>query len=132
MKMAIKMGNTSAKYEEVREFLDRLKNWLVFLNGYVIYEARPKNEQFMLDMEWTSADKKKEWLLRLVPEDYYEGPDENEMPGQEPVWKFGKRIDGKLCYIKIYMLRKPNVYCISFHWAEHDMYLPLKHLTEKI
>lgn len=126
------MGNTTATYKEVKQYLDQMKNWLTFFNGRVIYETKPKNEQFMADMEWTKTDQKKEWLLKLEPEDYYEGPDANEIPGLNPVWKFGKRIKGKLCYIKIYLLSKPNVYCISFHIAEYDMPLPLKNVIEKI
>lgn len=126
------MGKTTATYEEVKQFLDQMKNWLTFFCGKVIYETRLKNSQFMAEMEWTSPDKKKEWLLMLEPADYFEGPDENEVPGLSPVWKFGKRIESKLCYIKIYMLSKPNVYCISFHLAEHDMFLPLKNIMEKI
>ena len=126
------MGNTSATYDEVKSFLDQMKTWLTFLNGNVVYDTRPKNRQFMVDMEWTQSSTKKEWLLKLEPEDYFEGPDENEMPERNPVWKFGKRIEGKLCYIKIYLLKSPNVYCISFHLAEHDMRLPLKNIIEQI
>ena len=126
------MGNASATYKQVKEFLDQMQTWLSFFSGKVIYENRPKNEQFMAEMEWVSADKKKEWLLKLVPDDYFEGPDENEKPGFNPVWIFGKRIEGRLCYIKVYLLTKPSVYCISFHFAEHDMYLPLKNTIERI
>lgn len=126
------MGNTAATYEEVKAFLDQMKTWLEVLGGYVVYDKRAKNEQFMVDMEWRAPDRKKEWLLKLEPEDYHEGPDPNENPGLMPVWKFGKRIDGRLCYIKVFLLKLPNVYCISFHFAEHDMYLPLKNVTELI
>ena len=126
------MRNACAKYEEVKHFLDQMKTWLSLLGGCVIYESRDKNDQFMVDMEWERPDKKKEWLLKLEPEDYFEGPDQNETPGQNPVWKFGKRIEGHLCYIKIFLIPVHNVYCISFHFAEHDMYLPLKKETELI
>lgn len=126
------MGNASATYMQVKEFLDQMKAWLLFFNGIVIYDKRPKNEQFMAEMEWVSADKKKEWLLKLEPDDYFEGPNGNEKPGFNPVWIFGKRIERRLCYIKIFLLKQPNVYCISFHFAEHDMFLPLKNTIEKI
>lgn len=125
-------NNTAATYNEVKQFLDQLKARLTILGGTVIYDSRPKNVQFMTDMEWVKQSQKTEWLLKLEPEDYFEGPDENENPKLSPVWKFGKRIEGKLCYIKIYMSKVPNVYCISFHFAEHDMYLPLKKITETI
>ena len=94
------MANTSATYEEVRTFLGRMKIWLTLMGGLVIYDKRDKNEQFMADMEWDKPDKKREWLLKLEPEDYFEGPDPNERPELNPVWKFGKRIEGHLCYIK--------------------------------
>ena len=126
------MANVTATYGEVREFLDRMITMLTLLGGQVLYDTRGKNEQFMTDMEWHSPDKKKEWLLKLVPEDYYEGPDPNETPGLNPVWKFGKRIEGRLCYIKVFLIPKNNVYCISFHFAEHNMYLPLKKKMEEI
>lgn len=98
----------------------------------MIYDKRDKNEQFMADMEWDKPDKKREWLLKLEPEDYFEGPDPNEQSGLKPVWKFGKRIEGHLCYIKIFLIPQNNVYCISFHFAEYDMRLPLKNIIEKI
>ena len=101
------------------------------MDGHVIYDKRDKNEQFMVDMEWDKPDKKREWLLKLEPEDYFEGPDPNEWPGLNPVWKFGKRIEGHLCYIKIFLIPQNNVYCISFHFAEYDMRLPLKNMIEK-
>lgn len=126
------MANTSATYDEVKEFLERMRTWLTLMGGQVLYDTRGKNEQFMAEMEWTKPDKKKEWLLKLVPEDYFEGPDPNESPGLNPVWKFGKRIEGRLCYIKVFLIPKNNVYCISFHFAERDMYLPLKKITESI
>lgn len=75
------MANTSATYIEVKEFLDRMRTKLTLMGGQVLYDTRTKNKQFMLDMEWDRPDKKKEWLLKLVPIDYYEGPDTNEVPG---------------------------------------------------
>ena len=126
------MGNTGATYEEVREFLNQMKNRLTLLGGQVLYDVRGKNEEFMAAMDWHKPDIKREWLLRLEPEDYFEGPDANENPNLELVWKFGKRIQGRLCYIKVFLIPINNVYCISFHFAEHDMYLPLKNVTETV
>lgn len=107
------MANTSATRNEVNDFLTQMRLCLTKLNGYVIYNTQ-----------------KRDWLLRLEVDDYFEGPDINEQPGLNSIWKFGKRIEGHLCYIKIF-LQKPNVVCISFHLAEHDMYLPLKNITER-
>lgn len=126
------MGNTTATYEDVRQFLNQMKTWLTLLGGRVILDNRDKNDQFMVSMDWHKLDTIKEWLLKLEPEDYYEGPDPNEMPGLNPVWKFGKRIEGHLCYIKVFLISVNNVYCVSFHFAEHDMALPLKKTIETI
>lgn len=126
------MGNTEATYEEVKQFLNKMRAWLTILGGQVYYESRDKNDQFMAAMDWHKPDKKKEWLLKLEPEDYFEGPNDNEVKAQNPVWIFGKRIEGHLCYIKIFLIPVNNVYCISFHFAEHNMRLPLKGITETI
>lgn len=126
------MGNTTATYEDVRQFLNQMKTWLTLLGGRVILDNRDKNDQFMVSMDWHKLDTIKEWLLKLEPEDYYEGPDPNEMPGLNPVWKFGKRIEGHLCYIKVFLIPVNNVYCVSFHFAEHDTALPLKKTIETI
>ena len=126
------MGNTAATYEEVKQFLDKMRAWLTILGGQVYYESRDKNDQFMAAMDWHKPDKKKEWLLKLEPEDYFEGPNDNEVKAQNPVWIFGKRIEGHLCYIKIFLIPVNNVYCISFHFAEHNMRFPLKGITETI
>lgn len=125
------MANTSATREEVNDFLTQMKLCLTIFGGQVFYDTREKNKQLMAIMEWYKENQKRDWLLKLEVEDYYEGPDPNEMPSFSPVWKFGKRIKGHLCYIKVF-LQKPNVICVSFHIAEHDMYLPLKNITEKV
>lgn len=126
------MGKNETTREQVQQFLDTLKNWLEYFGGQVLYDTRQKNMDFMTEMEWTSPDRKKEWLLKLEPEDFYEGPKPNDDPNMNDVWVFGKRIEEKLCYIKVYLLKRPNIYCISFHFAEYDMYLPFKNCTEKI
>ena len=125
------MANNAATRDEVQQFLDTMKTRLERLGGQVMYDTRPKNLEFMLAMEWTKPDKKKEWLLKLEAEDYFQGPVTNEKPALNDVWVFGKRIEKHLCYIKIYLAYNPNFYCISFHFAEFDMYLPLKNVTEK-
>lgn len=126
------MGKTTATYDEVKQFLSQMRTWLSLLGGHVILDKRDKNDQFMVFMDWYKLDTIKEWLLKLEPEDYYEGPDPNEVPGLNPIWKFGKRIEGHLCYIKVFLVPKYNVYCVSFHFAEYDMYLPLKNTTERL
>lgn len=126
------MSLKEVTYEKVKLFLDQMKSRITLLGGRVLFGASDKNDQFMVEMEWFKTSQKIEWLLNLVPEDYYQGPIDNIQPTLSPVWIFGKRIEGRLCYIKVYLIQKINVYCISFHFAEHDMYLPLKNVTEKI
>lgn len=116
--------------EKVKAFLDLLQSRMRFLNSIVFYDSRDKNRDFLAAMEWKSAERDK-WLLQLVPEDYYEGPLPNADEYGEDLWVFGKMIQNELCYIKIYFLKSPNVFCISFHFAEFDMYLPLQGVTIK-
>ena len=116
--------------ERVKAFLDLLQSRMRFLNSIVFYDSRDKNRDFLAAMEWKSAERDK-WLLQLVPEDYYEGPLPNADEYGEDLWVFGKMIQNELCYIKIYFLKSPNVFCISFHFAEFDMYLPLQGVTIK-
>lgn len=116
--------------EKVEAFLDVLQSRMRFLNCIVSYDPRDKNRDFLTAMEWKSAERDK-WLLQLVPEDYYEGPLPNADEFGEDLWVFGKMIQHELCYIKIYFLKSQNVFCISFHFAEFDMYLPLQGVTIK-
>lgn len=124
------MKKNDAKIEDVKAFLDSLQSRIHFLNGIVIYEPRDKNIDFLTAMEWRPSDRDK-WLMQLVPEDYYEGPYPNTDAFGDDVWVFGKLIKGQLCYIKIYFLESPNLYCISFHFAEFDMTFPLSGITIK-
>ena len=114
-------------------FLRTLKNRLSLLDGQVIYDTgdnREKNKRFLLEMGWIGT-KRRECLLLLEKKDYYQGPLHNDDKYGEEMWVFGKRFEGRLCYIKVYLLKPPNnVYCVSFHFAEHDMYLPLRGITE--
>ena len=83
------MANTSATRNEVNDFLTQMRLCLTKLNGYVIYNTRDKNKQLMAVMDWYKEDQKRDWLLRLEVDDYFEGPDINEQPGLNSIWKFG-------------------------------------------
>lgn len=121
--------------KELELFLRTLKNRLGLLDGQVIYdtgESREKNKRFLTEMGWNGSIRK-DCILQLEKEDYYQGPLHNDDPYGEDIWVFGKRFEGRLCYIKIYLLKPPNnIYCISFHFAEHDMNLPLRGTIERI
>lgn len=60
------MAKTSATYDEVNEFLEKMRTWLTLMGGQVLYDTREKNEQFMAEMEWTQPDKKKEWIIETI------------------------------------------------------------------
>lgn len=120
------MDKNDATREEIKAFLDLLQSRLKFLNSIVIYDERLKNRDFLTAMEWFSSSDRDKWLLQLVPEDYYQGPLPNDDEFGEDIWVFGKMIQNELCYIKVHFLKSKNIYCISFHFAEFDMYLPLQ------
>lgn len=95
---------------------------------------KEENQQTLFDLE-IPASKRDEYILSLIPEDYYQGPDVNDYdPEEGNVWMFGigikKRGRGKKIpiYIKIYITKvngAPN-YCISFHIAKFEMTFPYK------
>ncbi len=124
------MENNDATREQVKAFLDLLHTRMAFMNSIVSYDSRGKNRDFLTAMEWYSADREK-WLLQLVPEDYFQGPLPNSNKYGEDIWVFGKMIQEELCYIKVHFLKTKNIYCISFHFAEFDMFLPLRGRTFK-
>lgn len=119
------MDKNDATREQIKAFLDLLQSRMKFMNSIVFYESRNKNRDFLAAMEWYSAERDK-WLLQLVPEDYYQGPLPNDDEFGEDIWVFGKMIQGELCYIKVHFLKSKSIFCISFHFAEFDMYLPLQ------
>lgn len=124
------MDKNDAARDEIRMFLDLLQSRIRYLGCIVSYDPRDKNRDFLVAMEWPSAERDK-WLLQLNPDDYYEGPLPNADEFGGDLWVFGKMIQNELCYIKICFLKTQNVFCVSFHFAEFDMYLPLQGITLK-
>ena len=127
------MAGNTATYDEVKVFLDEFKaKASVF--GIVYNMDKEENLQTLLDLELFGS-KRDSYILDLRPEDYYQGPDENDYDNKEgPVWMFGIAIKkkgkrGKVpIYIKIYITKtegSPN-YCISFHTAKFPMTFPYK------
>jgi len=115
--------------EEIRKkviaFLDEIYVRLTYLNGQVFYsEEREKNHKFLVEAGWQPS-RRTQYILELTPDDYFEGPTKNELYDGSEVWVFGKVLEDMLCYIKIHLLAQRNVYCISFHLAEHSMKMPL-------
>lgn len=124
------MAKNDATRQQVKAFLDLLQSRMQFTSSIVTYAPRPKNRDFLAAMEWCSA-KRDKWLLKLVPDDYSEGPEPNDDPYGEDYWVFGKVIQNELCYIKVYFLKSKNIFCVSFHFAEFDMSFPLSGKTIK-
>lgn len=118
------MDKNDATRDEIKAFLDLLQSRIGLMNCIVSYDTRPKNRDFLTAMEWRSEERDK-WLKMLVPEDYYQGPLPNSDPYGEDIWIFGQLIQKELCYIKVYFLKSHNIFCISFHFAEFDMFFPL-------
>ena len=127
------MADNKATLEQVDAFLKEFQvKAKVFGINYSI--DKEENQQTLFDLEMP-ASKRDEFILALKPEDYYQGPDENEYDsGEGNVWMFGIGIKKKgkgpkiPIYIKIYITRVNNApnYCISFHRAKFAMTFPYK------
>lgn len=124
------MKNNSATREEVNEFLKVFKERAKFF-GIVYVDSKPNNIDTLTALDIRSKDRDK-YVLSLIEDDYCQGPDKNDYPGQNDVWVFGKRIKKEEIYIKIYINALPNVanVCISFHIAKHKLSYPLKEKQE--
>ncbi len=127
------MADNKATLEQVEAFLEEFR---VKARVFGIYYNSDKEEnmQTLLDLE-LPAGKRDEYILSLRPEDYYQGPAENDYdPEEGNVWMFGigikKNGRGKKIpiYIKIYITKINGVanYCISFHKAKFEMTFPYK------
>lgn len=121
-----KMKSNQATIEEVDAFLKEFKE-RAKLFGIVYVDSKPNNIDTLTALDITQNDRKN-YVLSLDTEDYCQGPDKNDYPGQNDVWVFGKQIKGQEVYIKIFInaiLNQPNV-CISFHIAKYKLIYPLK------
>ena len=127
------MADNKATLQQVDAFLKEFQvKARVFGINYSI--DKEENLQTLFDLEMP-ASKRDEYILSLKPEDYYQGPDDNDYASEEgDVWMFGIGIkkNGRgpkiPIYIKIYITKvngAPN-YCISFHRAKFAMTFPYK------
>ena len=120
------MENNNATKDEVIAFLGEFKERARFF-GIKYVDGKPNNIDTLSALEIT-AKERDSYIFSLTPEDYCQGPDKNDYPGQNDVWVFGKFIKHKEVYIKIFINvihKQPNI-CISFHIAKHTMSYPLK------
>ena len=118
------------KRKKVEAFLQSM-NVRLSLGDRIEYDHLHKNREFLAIMEWRGPERDK-YIRDLKAEDYVLGPIQNIDPDRQEIWVFGKRIIGRLCYIKICMAIAENVCCISFHLAERDMFLPLQNKWERV
>ncbi len=125
------MKNSQATKEEVNAFLKEFKE-RAQLFGIVYVDSKPNNIDTLTALDITLNDRRK-YVLSLNMEDYCQGPDKNDYPGQKDVWVFGKQIKGQEVYIKIFINAKPNQpnVCISFHIAKYKLTYPLKTQEDK-
>ncbi len=125
------MKNSQATKEEVSAYLKEFKE-RAQLFGIVYVDSKPNNIDTLTALDINQKDRDK-YVLSLEAEDYCQGPDKNDYPGQNDVWVFGKHIKGKEVYIKIFInaiLNHSNV-CISFHIAKYRLTYPLKAKEDK-
>lgn len=124
------MKNSQATKKEVDAFLKEFKE-RAKLFDIVYVDSKPNNVDTLTALDITHKDRDK-YVLSLEPEDYCQGPDKNDYPGQNDVWVFGKQINGHEVYIKVFInakFNRPNV-CISFHIAKFSLTYPLKKSKE--
>lgn len=127
------MADNKATLNEVKAFLNEFhQKAKVF--GITYNNDKEENMQTLFDLE-LPPNTRDEYILNLLPEDYYQGPSDNEYGEDEgQVWMFGigikKKGKGKKIpiYIKIYITKYANAptYCISFHKAKFEMEFPYK------
>ena len=91
------MKNSQATIEEVDAFLKEFKE-RAKLFGIVYVDSKPNNVDTLNELEITPKERDS-YVLSLIAEDYSQGPDANDYPGQNDVWVFGKFIKRKELYI---------------------------------
>lgn len=112
-----------ATKEEVQSFLSnfhqKMKIWEIRVR-----DDRGKNTQALFTLELNPQQRIKV-IEALTVIDYFEGPKTDTLNAGAPLWIFGKKVKGKMIYIKISVgLPDRPVICISFHEAEYEMKLP--------
>ena len=109
--------------EEVQKFL---YDFNVLANVFdIIVIDTEKNLQALLDLGIT-AKIRKEIIMDLKVENYFQGPNKDRDRPQFDVWEFGYKFnDNYEIYIKLSTRKdKSRCICLSFHRAEHKIIYP--------
>lgn len=106
---------------KVERFLKEFKNCLDESNQFL--KSRNVNDQTILKLGFTFYQFK-EVFYSLTPEDYYQGPEQDEYHGGN-YWVFGKLVQGCMLYIKIKIHTQKDgtdiPFCYSFHESTSPM-----------
>lgn len=94
--------------------------------GVLYRDDRGKNAQTLADLELRPIER--DGILdALEPEDYCQGPLEENLYGGSNMWVFGKEVRKNDIYIKITLgVISAGVICVSFHVAEYALIYPFK------
>jgi hypothetical protein len=108
-----------ATRREVEQFLIKLK--FAARNLVIVDWNDSNNYKTLTSLGYTDDDVECE-ILSLHIENYSEGPKEDDKRYKQPVWVFGKIIQGREIYIKVKVKdlsqegdKELNVLCLSFH-----------------
>jgi hypothetical protein len=112
-------SDPSDKKTIINKFLGTFKN-LVHKRGITIPD-REKNLKTLEEMGLTKYDIQTE-LMKLVCEDYIDGPNQDHDPGYPgEIWEFGKKINSEEIYIKLKIASNDKPVCLSFHHTEKQI-----------
>lgn len=96
-----------------------------------IFRLKPENKQTIIELGLTRKNIRDE-ISSLTIEHYSCGPLKDHHSTDE-VWIFGKEINGKEIYIKLQISKYNDpgelvrtLYCMSFHFAKHELDYPFK------
>ena len=118
-----------SKRDEVVSFLRKFKRAAIGPpKGLEIWSAL-KNVEGLLQLGINSSQRN-EYLLQITPEEYCEGPKEDDNPERDgKVWIFGMNIGNQEVYIKLKIVEcEPfdKAECLSFHPAERPLTYPFR------
>lgn len=109
--------------EAVTSFLLDMK--LRVAEGKWTLVDREKNLQDLAHMGMLTSDIP-QVLQSLSPEDYCQGPLDDDRGRPLEWWVFGPMYLGQTLYVKLCINQKNWILCLSFHRNEHPLSYPLK------